>query len=82
MKPEKSLACCAITPDIACLCKQIDQWRKTRRRGERMPEQLWDQARDLWRRKREFFHTEWLRQLHIPVLIRYPEGRRRSTSHG
>lgn len=47
MKPEKSLACSAITPDIASLCKQIAQWRKTRRRGERMPERLWVLARDL-----------------------------------
>lgn len=50
MELEKSLACSAITPDIASLCKQIAQWRKTRRRGERMPERLWAEARDLARR--------------------------------
>lgn len=44
MKPEKSLACSSITPDMANLCKKIAQWRKTRRRGERMPERLWGEA--------------------------------------
>ena len=50
MELEKTLACSEITPDMESLCKQIAQWRKTRRRGERMPELLWALAMDLERR--------------------------------
>jgi len=44
MGSSKTLTQHDVSSDIGALCRQIEQWRRTRRRGRRMPEPLWRSA--------------------------------------